>query len=282
MNIAVIGAGKRGRGIAHLAAISGHTVALYDTQLDKLDAAKARIFQQVDQLLSQKKINQHDAERVKTSFATSTQLEQFAGADLMIEAVPEDFDMKNKVFGQIDRIAPRTTILCTMTRSMSVTVIASAAQRFPERVVGMNFFLPVESHPLVQIISADQTSADMLQRTVSFVRQMGKTVVMVKDTPGAIVDRLGTVYMGEALRLLADGHTSAETVDKLMQALDIKEGPFRYMDTLGIDLSLKAAQNLYEAYFHEPRYRPHPIQQKMVQSHRLGRKTKQGFYRYDE
>lgn len=282
MNIAVIGAGRRGRGIAQIAALSGHSVALYDNQPEKLAAAKQRIGTQLDALVAQGKLNLAEANRVKTTLASASRMEEFSGADVMIEAVPDEIAAKQSIFEQMDRIAPRTTILGCTTRFHSVTVIASAAKRFPERVVGMNFFPPVESHPLVQMISADKTSADMLERALMLVRGLGKTVVKVKDTPGFLVDRLSTVYTGEALRLLGEGHIEVEAVDRLMQALDIEAGPFRYMDSLGNDGALKSAQTLYESYFYEPRYRPHPIQRKMVQSHRLGRKSKEGFYKYDE
>jgi 3-hydroxybutyryl-CoA dehydrogenase len=282
MNIAVIGAGTYGTGIAEIMALGGHTVALYDVDPAILGRAHLRITQNLDKRANQNEITRLDAERAKKAIIATALLEQCAEADFMIEAAPETLDGKKMLFEKMDRISPRTSVLASTTTTFSITAVAAAAKRFPERVMGMHFFEPVTSQKLVEIVPAEQTAKDMLDRCLFLLRALGKEVVTVKDTPGYIVDRVGAVYTGEALRIIGEGQVTAEAVDKLMESMGIEQPPFRLMDTLGIDTHLEITKRLYEAYYHESRYRPHPIQERLIQANRLGRKTKRGFYEYNE
>ena len=282
MNIAVIGAGKRGTGIAQLVALGGHKVALFDTDAEQTPRARIRILQYIDTRLREDKIKPEEATAYKDGIFSATALEQCTEADIMIEAITDTLEAKSALIEKMDRLAPRTTILVTTTASLLVTVIATAAKRYPERITGIHFFEPVTTRSLVEVVPGDQTAEDIRNRCLYFLQQLGKDVITARDIPGFIVDRLSTLYTGEALRLVGEGQTTPETVDKLMNSLEITPGPFRLIDSIGVDIHLELTLKLYNAFFQEPRYRPHPIQRKMVQSRRLGRKTKQGFYKYDE
>jgi 3-hydroxybutyryl-CoA dehydrogenase len=263
-------------------ALGGHTVALYDADPAILDRAFLRITQNLDKRANQNEIARSDAERAQKAIIPTALLEQCAEADFMIEAALEVLDVKKMLFEKMDRVSPRTSVLASTTTTFSITAVAAAAKRFPERVMGMHFFEPVTSQKLVEIVPAEQTAKDMLDRCLFLLRALGKEVVTVKDTPGYIVDRVGAVYTGEALRIIGEGQVTAEAVDKLMESMGIDQPPFRLMDTLGIDTHLEITKRLYEAYYHESRYRPHPIQERLIQANRLGRKTKRGFYEYNE
>jgi 3-hydroxybutyryl-CoA dehydrogenase len=282
MNIAVIGIGTRGTGIAEVMALGGHTVAMYDVNNHLLERAQLRITQNLDKRVSQNEIKPPDAERAKKNIIPTAMLEQCAEADFMIEASPEQLEVKKTLFEKMDRVAPRSSVLATTSNMFSITAIAAAATRFPERVVGLHFFEPIASQKLVEIVPAEQTIKDMIDRCLFLLRSLGKEVVTVKDTPGYIVDRISTVYTGEALRMVGEGQITAETVDKLMESMSIEQPPFRLIDTIGVDTHLEITKRLYDAYYNEARYRPHAIQQRMIQANRLGRKTKRGFYEYNE
>ncbi|MFP4322794.1 MAG: 3-hydroxyacyl-CoA dehydrogenase family protein [Anaerolineales bacterium] len=281
MNIAIIGAGVRGTGIAQVAALHGHNVAVYDLNAELLQRAKLRIAQSLDRRVAAGSVPQAEAERVKNAIGATTALEQFAEADFLIEAAPETLEVKQALFERLDRFSPRTSVLASTTTTFPISVMAAAAKRHPERVIGMAFQQPIPTHSLVEVVTADQTASDTAERALYLLRNLGKTPVTTKDTPGRITTRLSTVYTGEALRLLGEGHVSPETVDTLMTSLGVQEGPFRIIDAQGVDEHLTVTQALYDAYYQEARYRPHPIQQKMVQSNHLGRKTRRGFYSYD-
>lgn len=282
MNIAIIGAGTHGAGLAQIVALGGHAVALFDVDSQALNRARQWIAQHLEKQVMQGKTPRPEADRAKNAIVPVTVLEQCAEADFMIEAVPDQLEAKRTLFEKMDRIAPRTTILATTTATLSITAIATAAKRHPERVIGMHSFEPVTTHKLVEVIPGDQTAQDVVDRSLHLLRGLGKTAVTVKDMPGFLVNRVLTVYTGEALRLIGEGQITPEGVDKLMNSLGIEQGPFALMDTLGIDVHLVLTEHLYQAFYQEARYRPHPIQRKMVLSNRLGRKTRQGFHKYDE
>ncbi len=281
MNIAIIGAGVRGTSIAQVAALHGHKVALYDLNAELLQRAKLRLAQQLDRQVNAQTLTAAQAEQAKQVIGTTTTLEQFSEADFFIEAAPETLEVKQTLFERIDRFSPRTSVLASTTTTFPMTVLAAMAKRHPQRVIGMAFHPPIQAHPLVEVVTADQTAPDTIERVLFLLRNLEKTPVTTKDTPGRIATRLSTVYTGEALRLLGEGHVTPENVDTLMASLGVQQGPFRIMDALGIDTHLSITRALYDAYYQEARYRPHPIQQKMVQSNHLGRKTGQGFYPYD-
>jgi len=282
MNIAVIGAGTRGCDIAQIMALGNHAVAIHDSNAQVLPRAQRIITESLERGVTRSKIQRADADRAKRAIATTSILEQCYEADFMMVTIPEKLDVLKTLFEKMDRFAPQSTILSVITETIPVTAIAATAKRFPQRVIGLNFLAPISTQKIVEVISADQTAQGAVDRSLSLLQQIGKETIQVKDTPGFLVNRVSNVYTGEALRILAEGGTTAESIDELMKSMGVEEGPFRMMDGIGLDTHLKRSELLYEAYYQEARYRPHPIQSKMVQANRLGRKTKQGFYKYDE
>lgn len=281
MNIAIVGAGLRGTSIAQVAALGGHAVAIYDLNGQLVQQARLRIVQSLDKQAGAGLIPRPEAERAKNVINTTTVLEQFADADFLIEAIPEKLDLKKALIEKLDRITPRTSVLATTSPTFSVTACATAAKRFPERVLGLHFFQPIVAHKLVEVVAGDASSKDMVERSLFWLRSLGKEPITVKDVPGFVAGRLTTVYLGEALRVLGEGSLDAPTIDKLMRDLSLPEGPFQQLDRMGLDSHLAATQALYDAYYGEPRYRPHYLHQKMIGANRLGRKSRGGFYPQD-
>ena len=270
--IGVLGAGTMGSGIALTALLAGLRVTLYDVSQEMLADAQKYI----EHHLNRKRM------AINIKYLTVTQnLEDLHGCDVIIEAIPEDLDLKQNTFAKIDRICPPPAILTTNTSTLSVTAIAAAVEK-PERVAGMHFFNPAPVLPLVEVIRGARTAPDTIDRIVNLARKLGKTPVVAKDTPGFIVNRVARPFYGEALRLLGEGVASHEQIDTIVEkGGGFRMGPFRLMDLIGIDVNFTATKSIYEQTFYEPRYRPHLIQDQMVAQKALGRKTGRGFYRYD-
>ncbi|MGH2576093.1 MAG: 3-hydroxyacyl-CoA dehydrogenase family protein, partial [Ignavibacteria bacterium] len=173
------------------------------------------------------------------------------------------------------------TTLATNTSSLSITAISSAAENNKSRVIGMHFFNPATVMKLVEIIKGDFTSDETLKTAVGITKKLGKTPVICKDTPGFIVNRVARPFYGESLKILGEGGLSVEQIDNIMKDEGgFRMGPFELMDLIGIDVNLSVTKSVYEALNHNPKYKPHPIQEKMVESGNLGRKTGGGFYKY--
>lgn len=278
-SVAVIGSGTMGRGIAQSAALSGKRVILYDLTDDLLHRAAVAIAEDIAEGVRRGKTEPEKAESANRHMRLTTDLAQAAQVDLVIEAVPEDLDIKRKVFRQLDAEAPPQTILASNTSSLSISVIAAATQR-PGRVIGLHYFNPAHRMKLVEIIRGDLTHEDTVSACQKYVESLGKIPVLCGDTPAFIVNRIARPFYGEALRLLGERVADIETIDRLIASLGFRMGPFELLDLIGLDVNLAVTKSVYEACFHDPKYRPHPIQQRMVDSGRLGRKSGRGFYDY--
>jgi 3-hydroxybutyryl-CoA dehydrogenase len=279
--VAVIGAGTMGRGIAQAALLAGCYVRLYDIKIELLEQAQAAIFSAIDKGVSLGKTTAEQAQQARRELELTTSLEEAAVVDLVIEAAPEIVDLKREIFAALDAAAPPETIFASNTSSLSINALAGGTQR-PDRFLGLHFFNPAHIMKLVEIIPGDDTSLETTAVAAAFIERLGKTAVTCKDTPAFIVNRVARPFYGEAFRLLGENAADAATIDKLLKSAGFRMGPFELIDLIGCDVNLAVTQSVYEAYFHDPKYRPHPIQQRMVDSGRLGRKTGRGFYTYTD
>ena len=278
-SVAIIGSGTMGRGLAHSAALSGRQVVLFDLTNELLDKAIRSIRLAIDEGVERGKTKAEAAERAKESIILTADIGEAAWVDLVIEAVPEELELKRKVFGRLDAMAQPHTILASNTSSLSISAIAAATHR-PDRVIGLHYFNPAHLMRLVEIIRGDLTSDNTVSACRSFVERLGKTPVVCKDSPAFIVNRIARPFYGEAFRMLSEQIAEPETIDRLLGSLGFRMGPFELLDLIGLDVNFAVTKAVYEAYFQDPKYRPHPIQQRMVESGRLGRKSGRGFYKY--
>jgi 3-hydroxybutyryl-CoA dehydrogenase len=273
----VCGAGTMGSGIAYAAALAGYDVRLYDIAPEPLERGAAQIAKIVQGGIERGKLTDETAADLRTRLVTTGSLEEFAGAEIVVEAAIERLDIKQELFAKLEAIVPADAILASNTSSLPITAIA-AKLAHPERVVGMHFFNPAHVMRLVEVIEGFRTSAEVIERTAGIAKRMEKVPVRAKDTPGFIVNRVARNFYGEAFRIVGEGAATHEQVDRCMKAIGFKMGPFELMDLIGIDVNLMVTESVYAQYFDEARFRPHLIQQKMVESGLLGKKSGRGFY----
>jgi 3-hydroxybutyryl-CoA dehydrogenase len=278
--IGVVGSGTMGAGIAQVCAMRGFDTLLYDINLTIVNQAIDRIAQTLQKGVELGKVKPDDADAAFNRVRGVADLKALAPSDLVIEAAPEKLDLKRDLFAQLDGFCKPSTLFASNTSSLSITAIAAATRR-PGQVLGMHFFNPPYLMALVEVVCGDTTAQAALEAGVAFVRAVGKTPVLCSDTPAFIVNRIARPYYGEALRLLGENSADPATIDRLAQSLGFRMGPFELMDLIGLDVNFAVTQSVYNAYFQDPKYRPHPIQQKMVDAGLLGRKTRRGFYVYE-
>jgi 3-hydroxybutyryl-CoA dehydrogenase len=282
--VAVVGAGTMGAGIAQVALEGGWRVRLHDAAPGATDRAIERI--RLGLTRRAEKAGETDPARVATQRLLDLDVvpgvaAAAAGAHLAIEAVLEDLEAKRRLFTELDAAADPDAVLATNTSALSVTSIAEAATR-PDRVVGLHFFNPAPVLPLVEVVAGRRTSGWAVERAAGIVEGWGKTPIRVTDSPGFIVNRVNRPFTLEPLRLLRAAAGTVESIDAALVAAGFPMGPFALMDLIGIDVNLAAARGLFESFGRPPRFRPSPIQEELVAAGRLGRKTGEGFYRYED
>lgn len=279
--IAVIGSGTMGRGIACLAAVAGYDTVLYDIDGSALEAARGAIESTLRQSVEKGKVTAADASLALTRLQTVADLEPAVRtADLIIEAVPEIIDLKREIFSQADLFCAEETILASNTSSISISQLAGSVEK-REQFVGMHFFNPPHVMKLVEIVRGERTSDGTVATVRAVAERMRKEPIVVRDTPGFATSRLGVALGLEAIRMLEEGTASAEDIDRAMElGYNHPMGPLRLTDLVGLDVRLDIAA--YLAGSLGERFNPPQLLRDMVAAGKLGRKTGQGFYRWDE
>ena len=280
--VAVIGAGTMGHGIAYVAALAGCEVRLTDAQPDALPQALDRIEALLVGGVKRGKLTATDrADLVKRLTADQDLRSTIRDADVVIEAIVEDIEIKQRLFADVERAAPPGALLASNTSSLSVSEIASAMTQ-PARLVGMHFFNPVHVMRLVEVVTHGRDSRPAAERAVEFARQLGKEPIVVRDSPGFASSRLGVVLGLEAMRMLEQDVASAEDIDKAMElGYNHPMGPLKLTDLVGLDVRLAIAEYLHAA-LGKPHYEPPKILREKVKKGELGKKTGKGFYTWSD
>jgi 3-hydroxybutyryl-CoA dehydrogenase len=280
--VVVIGAGTMGHGIAQVAAMAGYDVTLTDTALDLAERGIDRIRENLDGGVARGKVTAAERDATMARLRASASIaDAAADADIAIEAVPERLDLKTRIFAALVDATPDRAILASNTSSLSITEMQDATAS-PGRVIGLHFFNPVHINRLVEVVRGRRTDAHVVDDATAFVRALGKEPVVVNDSPGFATSRLGVLLGLEAMRMVEEGVASAADIDKALE-LGYRHpmGPLRLSDLVGLDVRLDIAEYLHDRLGSEA-FRPPQILRDMVAAGRLGRKTGEGFYRWDE
>ena len=282
LTIGVVGAGTMGAGIAQVCLQAGHDVQLFDVDHAAIERGRGRIADGLQRLVDKGKLPVDGRERMLAALRDAHTLEGLAEeADIVIEAALEDLDLKETVFRALGSADAMPEILATNTSALSITDIGDASGH-ADRVVGLHFFNPAPVMPLVEIVVGDRTSQRTVDKATQFARDVGKQPVVCRDSPGFIVNRVNRPFTLEALRMLEAGEAGVEQVDRAVRSAGYPMGPFELMDLVGVDVNFAVAAAIWRGFDEAIRFTPSPIQRDLVEAGHLGRKTGEGFYRYQD
>jgi 3-hydroxybutyryl-CoA dehydrogenase len=277
-SVGIIGSGTMGQGIAQTCATEGYSVILFDILPELNTAALGNIQRNLEVLVEKGKLSSDAKRDCIARIATTTILREVL-ADLVIEAVVENIDVKREIFRDLEAVNSQGTILVSNTSSLSINEIGLNLKN-KTRFGGLHFFNPAPVMKLVEVIRGECTDDAVIDTLKMFCESLQKQPVTVRDSPGFIVNRVARLYYVEALRLAEEGAADFASIDQLMRNTGFKMGPFELMDLIGIDTNLAVTKSIYQAFGNDPKFRPSPIQQEKVDLHQLGRKTGKGFYDY--
>ncbi|HEX6958274.1 MAG TPA: 3-hydroxyacyl-CoA dehydrogenase [Ferrovibrio sp.] len=279
--VGVVGAGAMGRGIAQVGASGGMTVLLYDAAPGAAARARDAILAQLDQMVAKGRLEAGAAEEAKRRLSVVEELKALSPADLVVEAIVENLGVKQEVFRQLEGIVRPDCLLASNTSSLRIASIASACER-RGRIGGLHFFNPVPLMRLVEVVRAPATSDATVAALVKVGERMGRTPVVVQDSPGFLVNLGGRAYTQEALRIVSEGVATPAQVDAIMREVwGFRMGPFELMDLTGIDVNFPVSQIVHEGYFYDRRLATVPLHQSLKESGQFGRKSGRGFFDYD-
>ena len=281
LKIGVIGAGTMGSGIVQVMAAARHETILYDTDPAMLEKAKKGHAATFQKLVEKGKLTAADSSAISSLIKYASAAKDFSECDMVIEAIVENLDVKQKLFNDIEKVVDDECILATNTSSLPVTAIAAVCNK-PQRVIGVHFFNPAPLMPLVEIVKGIATDAAVEKQTKSIVEGLGKTAVLAKDTPGFIVNRIARPFYGEAIRIFEEGIADMPTIDWAMREHGFRMGPFELMDMIGNDINYIVTETVWSQMFFDPRYKPSLTQRRLFEAGRFGKKTGQGYYSYAE
>lgn len=281
-NVGIIGAGTMGSGIAQVAATAGCFVKLFDLNESALEKAKKSLDKILDRLVEKGRIDGDEKSRIQGNISYVNTLKDLADADMTIEAIVENLEIKRKVFAELETYVSDDCIIASNTSSLSIASIAASLQK-PKRCVGIHFFNPAPLMRLVEVIPAIQTSYEVLEKSIDTIASWKKTVAVAKDTPGFIVNRVARPFYGEALRMYEEGVAGFATIDHAIKTMGgFRMGPFELMDFIGNDVNYTVTETVFEAFYFDPRYKPSFTQKRFSEAGYLGRKSGIGYYEYDE
>jgi len=280
--VGIIGSGTMGSGIAQVAATAGCKVKLFDVNSAALDNAKAALEKIMLRLVEKGRIDSEEKNRIQGNIQYVNTIKELFDADLTIEAIIENLDIKKKVFQELESYVSYDCIIASNTSSLSIASIASSLNR-PERCVGIHFFNPAPLMRLVEVIPAIQTSEETLATSVKTIQDWGKTVAVAKDTPGFIVNRVARPFYGESLRIYEEGIADFATIDWALKSIGgFRMGAFELMDFIGNDVNYTVTESVFTAFYFDPRYKPAFTQKRFSEAGYLGRKSGRGYYDYSE
>ncbi len=280
--VGIIGSGAMGAGIAQVAAAAGHQVFVFDSNDVALEKANINWQQSIAKLIEKNKVATTTGKTILSKLKTTNTLADLANCNIIIEAIVEDLEVKQKVFSEIEKVVDEHCVLASNTSSLSITSIASACAN-PERVIGIHFFNPATIMPLVEIIPALTTKNELTIDCKKLIDSWGKTTVVARDTPGFIVNRVARSYYGESIRIYEEGIADFATIDWAMKEFGgFRMGPFELMDFIGNDINYKVTETVWQQFFYEQRFKPSLTQKRLYEAKHFGRKSGKGYYDYNK